>query len=90
MSREDARRLIAEFVAHYNEVRLHGAIGYVAPADKLAGRDREILDERDRKMDERGDGERWPGGESAGGLIATASLPQRISGPIMNDVLGGG
>ena len=51
LSREDARRLITEFVAHYNEVRLHGAIGYVAPADRLAGRDREILAERDRKLD---------------------------------------
>jgi len=38
-----ARRLVAEFVAHYNEVRLHSAIGYVTPADKMAGRDRETL-----------------------------------------------
>jgi putative transposase len=52
LSREDARRLIEEFVAHYNDVRLHSAIGYVAPADKLAGRDRAILVERDRKLDE--------------------------------------
>jgi len=51
LSLEDARRLVTEFVAHYNEVRLHSAIGYVAPADKLAGRDRAILAERDRKLD---------------------------------------
>ncbi len=51
LSLEDARRLITEFVAHYNEVRLHSAIGYVAPADKLAGRDRAIIAERDRKLD---------------------------------------
>jgi putative transposase len=38
-------------VAHYNEVRLHGAIGYVAPADKLAGRDPVIFAERDRKLE---------------------------------------
>jgi hypothetical protein len=38
-------------VAHYNEVRLHSAIGYVAPADKLAGRERSIFAERDRKLD---------------------------------------
>jgi transposase InsO family protein len=48
---EDARRIIADFVAHYNEVRLHSAIGYVAPADKLAGRDPVILAERDRKLE---------------------------------------
>jgi putative transposase len=47
----DARRFIEEYVAHYNEIRLHSAIGYVAPAAKLAGRDRQILVERDRKLD---------------------------------------
>jgi putative transposase len=50
LSLEDARRLVTEFVVHYNEVRLHSAIGYIAPADKLAGRDRAILAERDRKL----------------------------------------
>ena len=48
---EDARRLVAEFVAYYHDVRLHGAIGYVTPADKLAGRERSIFAERDRKLD---------------------------------------
>ena len=51
LSLEDARRLVAEFVAYYNEVRLHSAIGYVAPADKLAGREKAIHAERDRKLD---------------------------------------
>ena len=51
LSLEDARRIVAEFVAHYNEVRLHSAIGYVAPADKLAGREPVIFAERDRKLD---------------------------------------
>jgi transposase InsO family protein len=51
LSLEDARRLVTEFVAHYNEVRLHSAIGYIAPADKLAGRDRAIFAERDRKLE---------------------------------------
>jgi hypothetical protein len=46
-----ARRLVTEFVAHSNEIRLHSAIGYIAPADKLAGRDRAIFAERDRKLD---------------------------------------
>jgi putative transposase len=51
LSPEDARRLVTEFVAHYNEVRLHSAVGYIAPADKLAGRDRAIFAERDRKLE---------------------------------------
>ncbi|MGO9469818.1 MAG: integrase core domain-containing protein [Isosphaeraceae bacterium] len=38
LSVDDARRLVAEFVNHYNHVRLHSAIAYIAPADKLAGR----------------------------------------------------
>lgn len=37
---------------HYNAVRLHSAIGYVAPADKLHGRDPVIFAERDRKLTE--------------------------------------
>ena len=51
LSLEDARRIVADFVAHYNEVRLHSAIGYVAPADKLAGREAAIFAKRDRKLD---------------------------------------
>ena len=37
LSLDDARRVVADFVGHYNQVRLHSAIGYVAPAAKLAG-----------------------------------------------------
>jgi transposase-like protein len=52
LSLDDARRIIAKYVEHYNTVRLHGAIGYVTPHDKLAGREREIFAERDRKLAE--------------------------------------
>ena len=48
---EDARRLVAEFVEHYNDVRLHSAIGYVTPADKLNGLATGIFAERDRKLE---------------------------------------
>jgi len=48
---EDARRIMARYVEHYHTVRLHGAIGYVAPADKLAGREAGIFAERDRKLE---------------------------------------
>src|SRR5207302_4117039 len=51
LSLEDARRIVAEYVAYYNEVRLHSAIGFVTPADKLGGRDVAIFAERDRKLD---------------------------------------
>ncbi len=51
LSLEDARRLVESYVRHYNEVRLHGAIGYVSPAAKLAGREPEIFAERDRRLE---------------------------------------
>jgi transposase InsO family protein len=51
LSLEEAQRLVASFVDHYNHVRLHSAIGYVTPADKLAGREAEIFAERDRKLE---------------------------------------
>src|SRR5205085_9544908 len=49
---EDARQLIQQYVDHYNGVRLHSAIGYVTPADMLAGRRAEIHAARDRKLEE--------------------------------------
>ena len=51
LSIEDARRIAADFVRRYNEQRLHSAIGYVTPLDKLTGRDAEIFAERDRKLE---------------------------------------
>lgn len=50
-SLEEARVLVARFVEHYNTVRLHSALGYVAPADVLAGRANIIRAERDRKLE---------------------------------------
>jgi transposase InsO family protein len=52
LSIDEARRLVAEFVDHYNHARLHSAIGYVTPADKLAGREAAIFAQRDRKLAE--------------------------------------
>ena len=50
LSLEDARRLVAEFVNHYNTVRLHSAIAYITPADKLAGRAEAIWAARKQKL----------------------------------------
>jgi putative transposase len=50
LSLEDARRIVADFVAYYNDVRLHSAIGYLTPKDRLQGRHREIFAKRDRKL----------------------------------------
>ena len=50
LSVEDARALVGRFVQQYNTRRLHSGIGYVTPADKLAGRAEEIWTERERKL----------------------------------------
>jgi transposase InsO family protein len=52
LSLEDARRIVGQFVERYNEVRLHSAIGFVTPKDKLEGRDKAIFADRDRKLEE--------------------------------------
>ncbi len=51
LSLDEARRLVAEYIEHYNTVRLHSAIGYIAPADKLNGKAEEIFKERDQKLE---------------------------------------
>ncbi len=49
---DDAKRLVGEFVVYYNTIRLHSAIGYITPHDKLEDREKEIFSERDRKLTE--------------------------------------
>ena len=51
-TKQDARQLMQQYVDHYNNVRLHSAVGFVTPADMLAGRQAEILAARDRKLEE--------------------------------------
>jgi transposase InsO family protein len=51
LSLDDARRLVGKYVEHYNRVRLHGAIGYLAPHDLLDGKGPAIHAERDRKLE---------------------------------------
>lgn len=47
---EEARRMVANYVNDYNHHRLHSAIGYVTPADKLAGKAPEIWARRERQL----------------------------------------
>jgi len=50
LSLADARRLVADYVRHYNSVRLHSALGYITPEDKLDGREATIVLARKRKL----------------------------------------
>ena len=50
LSLDDAIRLVTDFVDHYNNRRLHSAIGYITPNDKMQGRAEMILAARDAKL----------------------------------------
>ena len=52
LSLQQARELVEKYVHHYNENRLHSAIGYVTPRDKLEGREKKIFQQRDKKQEE--------------------------------------
>lgn len=50
LSLADARKMVADFVIYYNDERLHSALGYITPRDKLAGRAATIYAARDAKL----------------------------------------
>jgi putative transposase len=70
LSLDDARRIVAEYVAHYNEVRLHGAIGHVTPKDRLEGRQGEIFAARKSKLAEARGRRRGSAAEKADSPVA--------------------
>jgi hypothetical protein len=51
LSLEDVRRIVSEYVDYHDNIRLHSALGYVAPKDKLERREEVIFTERDRKRE---------------------------------------
>ena len=52
LTHQDAERLIGKYVDHYNNERLHSAIGYVTPMDMMAGRQKQIHAARDSKLEQ--------------------------------------
>src|SRR5437868_6515660 len=51
VSYDDGLQVATRYVDYYNTTRLHSAIGYVTPLCRLEGRQHEIFDARDRKLD---------------------------------------
>ena len=51
LSLDEARSVVAAYIDYYNNVRLHSAIGYLAPKNKLEGRENEIFAVRDMKLE---------------------------------------
>jgi putative transposase len=48
---EEAQRVVGRFVDHYNHVRLHSAVGYIAPLDFMAGKAKAIWAARELKLE---------------------------------------
>ena len=49
---DDDRRIIEKYIDYYNNQRLHSAIGYITPMDKMEGRDKEIWATREKRLAE--------------------------------------
>ncbi|MCJ7738654.1 MAG: DDE-type integrase/transposase/recombinase, partial [Anaerolineae bacterium] len=94
LSLEDARRVVRKLVTVYNTQRLHSAIGYVTPQDKLEGREALIFVERNRKLTEARDAracrrqpfhsEKLPGSPLNGSDTGTAYATQCLIHPRSN------
>jgi putative transposase len=76
---DDARRTVARYVQAYNCERLHSAIGYITPRDKLEGRAPAIFDERRRKL--RQAHERRKASQNSQRTRATVEASQALTAP---------
>ena len=89
LSLEDARQIAGEYVEHYNTRRLHSAISYVTPADKMAGREPEIFAARDRKLEaarQKRQGKRQAARAALAGPTEKTSLTEPSAGAMIAPV----
>jgi len=47
---QDLEKQVADYVAYYNQRRLHSSLGYITPKDMLEGRQLTIFAERKTKL----------------------------------------
>jgi hypothetical protein len=69
------------YVDHYNTMRLHSAIGYVTPQDRLAGRQAEIHVARDRKLEAARSQRQLRRQQTAPSKFAHSSTPVTMTSP---------
>jgi putative transposase len=69
----EARRIVTAFVEHYNNLRLHSAIGYVTPTDKMLGQETAIWEARDRKLEDARERRRQRRLQARGALSSSSS-----------------
>jgi transposase InsO family protein len=66
---EDLKAQIAAYIEYYNTQRLHSALGYITPQDKLAGREDEIFAERRRKLEKARENRRHSQQQMSGEMV---------------------
>jgi len=76
---DDARRVTAKYADAYNNNRLHSAIDYIAPRDKLEGRAPAIFEQRRRKIQQAR--ERRKARLSSQGTAPAATVRQALTSP---------
>ena len=67
------------YVDHYNHVRLHSAIDYLTPADKLNGMGPMILEQRDQKLEQARAPTTEPGRRKSSCLTTKSGLQPRAA-----------
>ena len=80
---------MADFVNHYNTRRLHSAIGYLTPKDKLDGRAETILVGREAKLAAARDARKAKRKSARGGNNDLTTIEQMITMPLAGETEAG-
>lgn len=96
LSLDDAKNLIQKYVAHYNNVRLHSAIGYISPKNCLDGRSDSIFLDRESKLFAARElrklkrSKSWQNNPKSSSSLSSSLSSSSLSSSSLNDELKGG
>ena len=88
-SLEQARHLVADDGQHYNCVRLHSALSYIAPMDFLNGLAAQIWAERDRRLEQARSLRAQCRAQLRGQPRQPATSSGELASPLLMNFLGG-